>query len=565
MIVLLLVSGRAVFDSIAAPICDKLHLSPIRTTNEAGKLARESSFALARQIWPAMLCAMETPENERRDVEEYLRSQSGPEFAIEHVEKLTTEYVLGHQYDVWDAHTNEGRWWLITNPTNLYSQDLIKSMDIALSFHIGLMSRMTDRGSARFREGGTNTWVIEVLRRLETASDNLDRAKEVEDVQAVGMRFREVLLTLIDKFHGLGLKMPKGIKLPEQEHNFKDWASVYAGILAPGPSAERLRKLLKSQSESTWEYLGWLTHARNASITDGRIASSAANELVETFLFAAARMEHGSAERCPACSSYQLTRELAEDGNWLQLCATCGWSEPSEPPRPIASDYVAPDEEAQQTAGECIVAEDFGIYVTPSQARSILEESRAKAIDEDEQPEWTNRFAVRFPEDSSIHDVHRLVFESFNREPASGTELVYECNEDNCVNPKHARELPLPELSWSPMVIERIFSRPCYLELVVANQAGRASLFITRDTLSRYGMGDASSLLERVVVVSEADEDGGVAIIPADRRVDHSQGSVISGWLHPSIQLADNDLCPCGTGAIYGACHGQKFESEAQL
>ena len=114
-----------------------------------------------------MLAAMETPEHERRAIEEYLRSQSGPDFVIEHVEKLTTEYVLGHQYDVWDAHTNEGRWWVITPFTNLYSQDHIRSMDIALSFHIGLMSRVMARDPVHFKEGGTKTWVLEVLRRLE--------------------------------------------------------------------------------------------------------------------------------------------------------------------------------------------------------------------------------------------------------------------------------------------------------------------------------------------------------------------------------------------------------------
>jgi hypothetical protein len=77
-----------------------------------------------------MLDAMETPAHERRWIEEYVRSQSGDSFQIEHVEKLTSEYVLGRQYDVWDAHTNEGRWWVITNPVNLYSQEQIKSMDI---------------------------------------------------------------------------------------------------------------------------------------------------------------------------------------------------------------------------------------------------------------------------------------------------------------------------------------------------------------------------------------------------------------------------------------------------
>ena len=164
-------------------------MSPAETLAPSAQLWRSFS-----EVGSGMLSAMETPENERQVIEEYLRSQSGPDFVIEHVEKLTSEYVLGYQYDVWDAHTNEGRWWVITPFTNLYSQGHIKSMDIALSFHIGLMSRVMARDSIRFKEGGTKTWVLEVLRRLETASDNLDRAKEVEDVQAVGMRltrFRE--------------------------------------------------------------------------------------------------------------------------------------------------------------------------------------------------------------------------------------------------------------------------------------------------------------------------------------------------------------------------------------
>ncbi len=128
--------------------------------------------------------------------------------------------------------------------------------------------------------------------------------------------------------------MPEGVELPKQDGNFKGWADIYAGILAPGASAERLRKLLKSRSDSTWEYLGRLTHARNATITDGRIAWPAINELIEKFLFAVARMQNGSIERCSTCCSYQVTRELAEDGNWIQVCLTCGWSEPVDPPEP---------------------------------------------------------------------------------------------------------------------------------------------------------------------------------------------------------------------------------------
>ena len=151
-----------------------------------------------------MLDVMETPAHERVQIEEYLRSQSGDDFGIEHVEKLTSEYVLGRQYDVWDAHTSDGRWWVITNPVNLYSQDQIKSMDIALSFHIGLMSRvMANRPLPAARQG---TWVLEVARRVDVAGESLDRAREVEDFQAVGMRLRETLLTLAAKLAGLGTR-----------------------------------------------------------------------------------------------------------------------------------------------------------------------------------------------------------------------------------------------------------------------------------------------------------------------------------------------------------------------
>jgi hypothetical protein len=61
---------------------------------------REQSGRRLPIVTAGMLDVMETPAHERRHMEEYLRSQSGDDFEIEHVEKLTSEYVLGHQYDV---------------------------------------------------------------------------------------------------------------------------------------------------------------------------------------------------------------------------------------------------------------------------------------------------------------------------------------------------------------------------------------------------------------------------------------------------------------------------------
>jgi hypothetical protein len=253
-----------------------------------------------------MLDVMETPAHERRHIEEYLRSQSGDDFEIEHVEKLTSEYVLGHQYDVWDAHTSDGRWWVITNPVNLYSQDQIKSMDIALSFHIGLMSRMI--ASQPPQSAREDAWVLEVVRRLDVAGESLDRAREVEDFQAVGMRLRETLLTLAAKLAGLGYQTVVGAA-DLQKGNFKAWASVCAESVAAGNSAQYLRALLKSLSEKTWNYVAWLTHARTAGRPDAQIALSAVTQTIEAFIVAVNRHQLGTPERCPVCASYRLRAE----------------------------------------------------------------------------------------------------------------------------------------------------------------------------------------------------------------------------------------------------------------
>src|SRR4051812_31345204 len=424
---------------------------------EITSLAEHYAYRALRLGRSAILYPVETPEIERRAVADYLRSQSGPDFTVEHVEKLTSEYVLGRQYDVWDAHTTEGRWWVITPPTNLYSQQQIRSMDIALSFHIGLMSRMMAHSPVRSEQNSSRAWVLEVMRRLETAGDNLDRAKEVEDVQAVGMRLRETLLTLTARLRSLDLRMPQAVELPQQEGNFKGWAEVYAGLLAPGASSARLRKALKTQSDHTWEYLGWLTHARNASTLDGRLAYSLTSGLVEAFLLALERLKQSADERCPECSSYQVSRQYAGDGDWVHLCSTCGWQAPADPPEPIEIEpEVSGDATVSPPPGDCVVVEDFGIYITPGQARSMLEDAAARAVEDgEEQPNWTNPFAVRVPKDGSIRDVPRLVFAAHRHEPAPGSELTYECQEDSCVNPRHAVEAPMPTTAgWHPMLVE---------------------------------------------------------------------------------------------------------------
>jgi hypothetical protein len=61
---------------------------------------------------------------------------------VTYLEKVQTEQVLGTPYDCWNVRTDKERYWVITNPTNLYSQELFPSLDYTLSFHIGLMARV---------------------------------------------------------------------------------------------------------------------------------------------------------------------------------------------------------------------------------------------------------------------------------------------------------------------------------------------------------------------------------------------------------------------------------------
>ena len=153
------------------------------------------------------------------------------------MEKLTSEYVIGRQDDIWDAHMSEGRWWMITKPTNLDSQEAIKSMDVALSFHIGFMSRVMARAPERQAQS-RDRWMLEVLRRLDTATASLNRAREAEGCEAVGMRLHEALITLAARLAFLELAAINPVD-PPKRGDVKAWAAIGAPrrmIIAGGPT-----------------------------------------------------------------------------------------------------------------------------------------------------------------------------------------------------------------------------------------------------------------------------------------------------------------------------------------
>lgn len=82
---------------------------------------------------------MESPEHEARFVREYVEGQAHE--SVLRLEKLTSERMMGTLHDVWDVRTETDRWWVVSNPMNLYSHEGFPSMDHVLSFHCGLMLR----------------------------------------------------------------------------------------------------------------------------------------------------------------------------------------------------------------------------------------------------------------------------------------------------------------------------------------------------------------------------------------------------------------------------------------
>jgi hypothetical protein len=196
------------------------------------------------------------------DIAEYVMGQARDE-TVQNVERVKTEYVLGSPYEIWDVATDKDRWWVITNPTNLYSQRHFPSLDYTLSFHVGLMMRVASR-SERDSESEPTPF-DEVFRRQGQAAELLERAMEAVDFQAVGMQLRECLISLVT---ALRRRVEiDGTKERPKDADVAGWNDLCAAKLCPGEKNDELRRYLKATVEKVWPLVNWLTHHRNANKT----------------------------------------------------------------------------------------------------------------------------------------------------------------------------------------------------------------------------------------------------------------------------------------------------------
>ena len=264
-------------------------------------------------------------EAEAQEIKDYVEWQAHRKEKVLHVEKVASERVFGRQHDVWDVHTDKKRWWVVTNPTNLYSQALMPSLDYTLSFHIGLMARVAARREPEGTEA-EQEFLIVTNRKMVQASEAFDRADEAEEFQAVGMRCRECLLALVRELTE-GNDLAEGDDLPKAA-DFVAWIDIIANALAPGGSAEYVRGYLKSTAERAWRLVNWLTHANNATRHDADLALGATSHIINNYASWVLRKKVAAPERCGRCKSYRITvdwrPDLGPTGLYVTRCEACG-------------------------------------------------------------------------------------------------------------------------------------------------------------------------------------------------------------------------------------------------
>src|SRR5260370_2415557 len=90
-------------------------------------------------------------QEEIDQVTSYFEGQA-PDLTVEFIQKVYVENALGHCHDVWDVHTDKDRWWVITTPTNLYSQEQFPNMDLTVTFHVELFLRIPRSEKRRLSE-----------------------------------------------------------------------------------------------------------------------------------------------------------------------------------------------------------------------------------------------------------------------------------------------------------------------------------------------------------------------------------------------------------------------------
>jgi hypothetical protein len=266
-------------------------------------------------------------EDERAEVIEYYLSQS-PRAEVTFLQKVYSEAIIGHRHDVWDVHASNGRWWVITNPTNLYSQTQFPNMDIAVTFHMGLCLRVPRTQRQRVSDRNIVPFGP-IFTKLRETSDALGQAQNIADYQAIGMRCRETLLAFVAAAQDIAEWTAEGAP---KRADFRARSDLICNVALAGSGQKERRHLFKSLLADAWVFANWLTHAQSATWHDAEAAETTVGHVLGLAMSLVIRHIRSVPEVCPACGSPHLSPEegwrddLPEVAWERPVCADCGWT-----------------------------------------------------------------------------------------------------------------------------------------------------------------------------------------------------------------------------------------------
>ncbi len=297
---------------------------------------------------------MKASDLERGQVLDYFAAQMADDPVV-HLEKVAVERVGSVLHDVWDVHCSGSRWWAISNSLNYYSQEDFTSRDVALTFHVGLMVRIASREDVPITEESAGL-LPRAWRLWEQAVESLDGGREAEDFQAVGVRLREAMVTYAVEVADDAL-IPEGEPAPKAA-DVLGWTNLLIADQAEGSSSWQLRSYATKLARETWDYVNWLTHAKNAIPYDAHIGVAVVSHFLSIITAICLRAATAARRRCDSCGSYRLV---------AGACLRCGWEDP---------DYVAPasrqltDEElGVRLAEPCLPSSSISTFISPDDYR----------------------------------------------------------------------------------------------------------------------------------------------------------------------------------------------------
>jgi hypothetical protein len=298
---------------------------------------------------------LDSTQEELDHVRGYMASQA-PDLTVEFAQKVYSEAVLEHRHDIWDVHTNVDRWWVITNPTNLYSQAQFPNMDLALTFHVGLCIRIPRSEKDKPTDLPVEPF-LKCFRYVSEASNALAQAQEVADYQAIGVRCREALLAFVDAAQ-IVLPWASQGEAPKRA-DFKAWVDHICGVALAGAAHKDRRHLFKSLLDLAWGFSNWVTHTKSSTWGDAEAAASTTEHAMGLCVSSIIRHVRGVPDACPACGSPRLSPQCAFDPDhpedeWERpACMQCEWTG-----TPVKIDRVAAPPSGHDRPppeGECAV------------------------------------------------------------------------------------------------------------------------------------------------------------------------------------------------------------------